>query len=137
MAYLPGVPDVGPKPVSTVPTTVGKSSGISAVAHSVGKPGRTQDLGSIVGRPGAGSSTITGGDAAMHSIGHYGKTPPAGMGGSGNGVDPTAHAGAKIIRGGSGGLGRHVRQGGLGPGKLSAPGQSDQNYSQMNNQDTE
>jgi hypothetical protein len=126
MAYLPGVPDTG------------SSGGIAAVARSVGKPGRTQHLGSVVGRRGAGMSSIGGGDPGLHSVNHYGKTaPPLLGGGLTGGVNPTAHAGVKMIRGGSGGIRSNVREGGLGPGKMSTPGPSFQNYSIANNQDVE
>jgi hypothetical protein len=43
MAYIPGVPDMGPSPVSPIAgsskTPIGAPKGISAIAHSVGKPG--------------------------------------------------------------------------------------------------
>lgn len=126
MSYLPGVPDMGPKPVSpTVPgganTTVGKPSGIAQVANSVGKPGNTQHLGSVVGRTGKGMTSVGGGDPLAHSVSQYGKT--------GAGTNPTAHGGAKQIRGLSGTMRQGVRSGGLGPERLGMPGPSDTNYS--------
>lgn len=144
MSYLPGVPDMGPAPVSpTIKTPsslgVGRPHGIAAVAHTVGKPGRTQDLGSVVGRTGKGISTLTGGDPLAHSMNHYGKAaPPALLGGSQmtGGVDPTEHAGVKQVRGGSGGIRANPRTGGIGPGKMSTPGPSNTNYS-MNSSDVE
>lgn len=60
MALLPGVPNVGPAPVSPM-------------AHSAGKPGKTEHLGSVVGRTGKGLTNIGGGDSALHSLNHYGK----------------------------------------------------------------
>lgn len=145
MAYLPGVPNVGPAPVS--PTVkiapsigVGRPHGIAAVAASVGKPGNTEHLGSVVGRTGKGISNLGGGDSALHSLNNYGKTPkaPALLGGSqgAGGIDPTAHMGTKMIRGGSGTMKRNIRSGGLGPGFAGAPGPSDTNYS-MQSEDTE
>lgn len=143
MSLLPGVPNMGPAPVSPTMkmpsiTSVGKSSGIAAVAGSVGKPGNTEHLGSVVGRTGKGISNLGGGSSLAHSMNAYGKKPPALLGGTqmAGGVDPTAHAGAKMIRGGSGGMRSHIRQGGLGPGSMGAPGPSDTNYS-MNSGDTE
>lgn len=118
MAYLPGVPDMSPAPVSTSAVEPGQVAGGN-------KNVRTQHLGSVVGQRGAGMSTITGGNAALHSLGHYGKNPPGWMGG-----DQT------MVRDSSGGVRRHVRQGGLGPGKMSAAGPSDTDYS-MNSSDTE
>lgn len=148
MAYLPGVPDGGPAPVSpTAPggakTSLGKPGGISAVAHSVGKPGNTEHLGSIIGRPGKGMTSVGGGDPLAHSLNHYGKPPanPAAasklLGGQqmDGGTVPTAHAGAKIIRGESGQMRQHVRTGGLGAGKMGMPGPSDQDTNST--QDTE
>lgn len=118
MSYLPGVPDMGPAPVSPTPTGGAKSSlgapkGISAIAHSVGKPGRTQNFGSVVGRTGKGISALGGGDQTAHSMNHYGKKAPALLGGSqmSGGVDPTAHAGSKVVRGGN--MRSHLRTGGL------------------------
>lgn len=84
MAYLPGVPDVGPAPVS--PTGGGKAL-------------KTEQLGSVVGRTGKGLTTVGGGDSAAHSLNHYGK--------------PTIHGGA---------IGRNIKKGGLGPGKMGMPG---------------
>lgn len=117
---------------------MGQPTAIAATAQSVGKPGRTQHLGSVVGRRGAGLSSIGGGDPGNHSVNHYGKNGPPMMGGQmTGGVNPTAHAGVKMIRGGSGGIRRNVREGGLGPGKMSTPGPSFQDYSLSNNQDLE
>jgi hypothetical protein len=74
-----------------------------------------------------------------HSLGHYGKNAPPLLGGSQNagGVDPTAHAGMKVIRGSSGGMRSHIREGGLGPGRMSTPGPSNQDYSMTTNPDME
>lgn len=58
MAYLPGVPDVGPAPVS--PPGGGKTIAV-------------QHLGSVVGRTGKGLTTVGGGDPIAHSLSHYGK----------------------------------------------------------------
>lgn len=120
MPLLPPNPDVVQSPTVGSPAgqaTRGAPSGIGAIAHEVGKPGATQHLGNITGRRGAGMSTLTGGDAAMHSMGHYGKDPPVLLGmPSAPGADPTMHAGAARIRGVGGGGGvRKARQGGLGP----------------------
>lgn len=114
------------------------NSGIAAIAHSVGKPGRTEHIGSIVGRRGAGLSTQTGGDPLAHSMGHYGKDGVPLLAGAPMpaSVDPTSHAGARMIRGGTGGMRSHIRQGGLGPGNMSTPGPSNTDYS-MNSSDTE
>jgi hypothetical protein len=144
MSYLPGVPDMGPAPVSPTISSpaklgVGKPKGISAVAHSVGKPGNTQHLGSVVGRTGKGITALGGGSPAAHAVNNYGKkSTPGLLGGQlmGAGKDPTAHAGATMIRGQSGAMRPHVRMGGLGPGKESTPGPSNTDYS-MNSGDTE
>lgn len=143
MSYLPGVPDMGPKPVNPTlsggaNTTVGKPNGVAAVANSVGKPGNTQHLGSVVGRTGKGMTSIGGGDPLAHGMSHYGKKAPALLGGqqTAGGVDPTAHAGSKQIRGLSGTMRHGVRAGGLGPGRMGTPGQSDTNYSNTS-EDTE
>jgi hypothetical protein len=144
MSYLPGVPDMGPAPVSpTIKTSaslgVGKPKGISAVAHSVGKPGNTQHLGTVVGRTGKGITALGGGSPSAHAQNNYGKVKTPGLLGGQSmspGTDPTAHAGAKMIRGQSGAMRSHVREGGLGPGKMSTPGPSNSDYS-MNSGDTE
>jgi hypothetical protein len=147
MSYLPGVPNMGPKPVSpTVSVTkagggVGHSGGIGGLARSVGKPGNTEHLGSVVGRTGKGLTAVGGGNQAMHSLNNYGKAAkaPALLGGSqtAGGVDPTQHAGVKQIRGsGLGQISSRVRQGGLGPGRASTPGPSDTDYSAQS-EDTE
>jgi len=125
MGYLPGAPDMV------------KPQGIAATAQSVGKPARTQQLGSVVGRRGAGLTSIGGGDPGMHSLNHYGKNGSPSLGPASSGVNPTAHAGVKMIRGGSGQMGSRIRQGGLGPGKMSTPGPSFQDYSLSNNEDVE
>jgi hypothetical protein len=138
MALLPGVPDMGPKPVSPTIAISGKSSlggpsGIAKVAQGAGKPGNTEHFGSVVGRTGKGISNLGGGSSLAHSQSQYAKTPGPGaiMGGEGAaGIDPTAHSGSKMIRGESGAMRSHIREGGLGPGPMSAPGQSDTNYSQ-------
>lgn len=142
MSLLPGVPNMGPAPASPTArtgnsTSVGKPSGIGAVAAGVGKPGRTEHLGSVVGRTGKGISTLTGGDPMAHMGNHYGKKAPALLGGTqmAGGVDPTAHPGANMIRGGAGVMRSHIREGGLGPGPMSTPGNST-DYS-MNNPDQE
>lgn len=145
MAYLPGVPDVGPAPVSPVvgggKTSLGAPGGISARAHAAGKPGNVEHLGNIMpqGRnprsdSGGGFSSVGGGNPGLHSLGHYGKKAPPLMGGDQitGGVDPTAHPGVTMIRGGLGNPSRHVREGGLGPGRMSTPGPDNTNYSQQN-----
>lgn len=131
MALLPGVPNVGPAPVSPTvkvgaKVSLGKpASGISAAAHSVGKPGNSEHFGSVVGRTGKGLTALGGGSSAAHSLNQYGKSSQLE-----GGVDPTQHAGVSQIRGGGmGKLNPHVRQGGLGPGKMSTPGPSDTDYS--------
>lgn len=144
MSYLPGVPDMRPAPVSPTikspaSVTKGAPKGISAIAHSVGKPGSTQHLGSVVGKSGKGLNGLGGGSPAAHAMNNYGKQKAPGLIGGqqmAGGVDPTAHKGAQMVRGGSGGMRSHVRMGGLGPGKMSTPGPSDSNYS-MNSGDTE
>lgn len=106
-------------------------TGIAKIAGSVGKPGRQQALGSPhMSAP----PTITGGNPVAGTLMHnYAKSPPAplasgssGMPGT-TGVDPTAHAGMSIIRGGKGGMKKNARSGGLGPGPMSTPG-GDNNY---------
>jgi hypothetical protein len=145
MGYLPGVPDMGPKPVSPTIASpskvgVGKPTGISATAHSVGKPGNTQHFGSVVGKTGKGISALGGGNPAAHAFNQYGKPGkgPGALGGAQitGGVDPTAHKGSMVVRGQSGAMRPHVRMGGLGPGKESTPGPSDTDYS-MQSGDTE
>lgn len=102
------------------------AGGIAGIAAKVGKPGRQQKLGnpSYPAR-----STITGGSPLAHSMNHFGKVPPPmpamlipsdGMGGAG--VDPTAHAGMSQVRGGSGGIKRNPRSGGIGPSKMGGVG---------------
>jgi hypothetical protein len=105
-------------------TPIGAPSGIAGLAHSVGKPGRTQNLGSLIGRRTAGLSANTGGNSAMQSLNHYGKGGAPMLDNTvAGGVDPTAHAGAKMVRGGS--MSPHIRSGGLGPNKISTPGPFD------------
>lgn len=110
---------MGPAPVSPVGaganTTVGKPTGINAIAHSVGKPSNTQHLGSIIGKPGKGSTSVGGGDPLMHGISQYAKTP--------GGMQPTQHPGASTIRGGK--IGSHIKKGGLGQGPMGMPGPND------------
>jgi hypothetical protein len=101
MAYLPSVPDTNPA----------SDTGIAGIARKVGKPGRMQRLGTVIGVPGAGSSTGTGGDPALHSLGHYGKEgSPLGVPLPGT-APPSSHSGSRLIQGGS--IGRHVKKGGL------------------------
>lgn len=130
---------MGPKPVGPTisggaKVSQGAPHGIAATAHSVGKPGNTEHLGSLIGRSGKGLTSAGGGDPTMHSINHYGKNPPALLGGApmAAGVNPTAHAGMTAIRGGS--MGKHVRKDGLGAGKMGMP--SPANY-QPTGADTE
>lgn len=136
MSYLPGVPDVGPAPVSP---TGGQGGGIrvspgSAKGHadkvfakSDGKGAKAEHLASPHAR-----STITGGDPLARLMGHYGKATPAplqAMGlGLGSGAQPTMHPGATLVRGGKGQMRTHIFQGGLGPGRMGQPGNST-NYS--------
>jgi hypothetical protein len=104
--------------------------GIAGIAHSVGKPGRKQ-------QPGFSAQRITGGDPTMHSLGQYGKNPPALLGAAPMpGSSPIAHAGMRMMQGSGGQQSRHIRYGGFGPGKMGAMGTSG-NYSMSNNQDTE
>ena len=135
---------MSPGPVASTiktPSTLGKGavSSISATAHQVGKPGRTQHLGNITSMSPHTTprSGIGGGNPSAHAAGHYGKNPPAGVGGAtgGNGIDPTAHGGVTMIRGGAGTMRQHIREGGLGPGPGSTPGTS-ADYS-MNSTDVE
>ena len=101
MAYLPSVPDMNPA----------SDTGIAGIARKTGKPGRVQRLGTIVGVPGAGSSTGTGGDPLMHSLGHYGKSgSPLGVSLPGS-TPPSSHKGSRLIQGGS--MGRNIKKGGL------------------------
>lgn len=139
MSYLPGVPNMGPAPIGPtikVPSSVsvGKPSGIAAVAHGAGKPGNTQQLGSVVGKTGKGLTGIGGGNQAAHALNHYGKAPPPGISGmtGGSTVKPISEAGAgtRMIKGSGGGIRPHIRQGALGPGRMGAAGPSDSNYSQ-------
>ena len=136
MSLLPGVPNMGPAPVSPTIKVAGKASlggpsGIAKTAQAVGKPGNTENFGSVVGRMGKGISAIGGGSSVAHSINHSGKNGPSfpgmeGMAGTG-GVQPTAHAGASMIRGTS--MSQHIRKGALGPGKQGAPGPNSPNNS--------
>lgn len=138
MAYLPGVPNVGPAPVSpTIKMSSaggkGSSGGIAAIAGRAGKPGNTEHFGSVVGRTGKGISNLGGGSSAAHSLSQYGKAAkaPALLGGQqgAGGVDPTQHLGVKQIRGGGlGTINPRVKQGGLGPGFAGSPGASNTNY---------
>ena len=146
MSLLPGVPNMGPAPVSPTIATPGKSamggpSGIAKIAQGVGKPGNTEHLGSIIGRTGKGMTSLGGGNSGAHSFSQYAKQPAAGalmggeLAGSSNGVNPTAHPGAKMIRGGGGGMRSHIRQGGLGAGDMGMP--APDNSSGMASGDTE
>lgn len=64
--------------------------------------------------------SITGSDPVTRSLGNYSKAPPAYM----PQPDPTvlSHAGSTIIRGGAGGVKKHPKMGGLGPGPMGAAG---------------
>ena len=136
MSLLPGVPNMGPAPVSPTIKMAGKASlggpsGIAKTAHAAGKPGNTENFGSVVGRMGKGISAIGGGNALAHSINHYGKGGPQvpgmqGLDGSA-GIQPTAHAGASMIRGTK--MGSHIKRGALGPGPQGAPGANQPNNS--------
>lgn len=86
-----------------------------------GKAKRTEHIDTVVGRRGAGLTSVGGGDPGMHSLNHYGKRGSPLMN----------------IRGGMGQMGKRVKYGGLGPGKLSQPGPSNTNYSLQQNEDTE
>ena len=121
MSLLPGVPNMGPAPVSPTIKVAGKASlggptGIAKTAQTAGKPGNTENLGSLIGRMGKGLTSAGGGNPAAHSISQYGK----GISGIAGGTDPTAHAGAKLIRGTA--AGPHVKRGGLGSGPQGMPG---------------
>ncbi len=140
MAYLPGVPNAGPAPVAPTfkgPTSSsgrGAPSGVAAIAQKVGKPGNTQHLGSVVGKTGAGLTGIGGGNQGAHGQGHYGKVAPPGLSGMTGGTPPkpvSEHGGTGMIKGSAGGIRTHVREGGLGPGRMSAPGPSNTNFSQQ------
>jgi hypothetical protein len=136
MSLLPGVPNMSPAPVSPTIKIAGKAnlgapSGIAKVAQSAGKPGNTENFGSVVGRMGKGISNLGGGSQVAHSINHYGKSGPAfpgmqGLAGT-SGVQPTMHAGAKLIRGTS--MGKHIKKGGLGSGPQGMPGGNSPNDS--------
>jgi len=146
MALLGGLPGMGsafsgggPSIAAPGKMGIGKHSGIAQHAtNNVGKPGRTENFGithTSVGHVKAPSASITGGDPGMHSLNRYGKggggglLAPAAGGAAPGGVDPTAHAGAKMIRGGAGTMRTHLREGGLGPGTMGAPGPDLTNYS--------
>lgn len=131
MAYLPGAPGFSPRPAApaVASTRVGKGAqtGIAKTAAGVGKPGREEHLGNLhASGYRAPRSRITGGDPGMHAMGNYSKAAGAG------GVSPTDHPGSKMIRGQSGTMRSHIREGGLGPGPMGTPGPSDTNYSQTN-----
>lgn len=100
-------------------------SGIAKIAGSVGKPGRQSTTTRGV------TPAITGGNPASAMLNHYGKHPPALLGGDGmpgtTGVDPTQHPGASQIRGSKGGMKKNPREGGLGPGPQATAG-GDNNY---------
>ncbi len=144
MALLPGVPNVGPAPVQVAPHSssavgIGKQTGIAKIAAGAGKPHNTQHLGNLTSpSPRATPRTsLTPGNPGARKLGQYGKAPGLVGGGQGDGdTDVTQHPGAKMVRGGMGGIKPHVREGGLGPGKMSTPGPSNTDYS-MQNMDTE
>lgn len=142
MSYLPGVPDDSPAPVSPVVGAAKIGAGhvthIAAVAHAAGKPGRVEYRKTVVGHPGKGSSHVGGGKPIAHMMNHYGKKGPEMMGADmPTAVDPTQHPGVRMMRGSAAGrVEEHVRQGGLGPGRMSTPGKSG-NYSQTGNGDSE
>jgi hypothetical protein len=116
---------IPPMPSGTPPG----AGGMPGMGGGGGKNAVAQNLGS----PHSGlKSTLTKGDPMSRMMGHYGKghsfsqTPPVGgdptMGG------PTKAPSIAAIRGGQGGMKANVRQGGLGPGKMSTPGTA-QDYS--------
>lgn len=125
MSLLPGVPNMGPKPVmpSISPGIHGNTGAAGKTfAHADPKGARAQSLGSPYTGPRA---TVDRGDPLTRMMGHYGKTPPAGMAGmagSAPPIDPTAHAGSKMVRGSGGGMRPHIRQGGLGPKPVNSMG---------------
>lgn len=147
MAYLPGMPGAGAH-IAAPATTIGKpargsmgSTGIARTASGVGKPGSTEHLGNITGPAGrAPKVAVSGGNTGNHQLGQYGKAPTVGaisaVPGMAAGTSPTAHAGAAMIRGGSGAMRSHIREGGLGPGTDSSAGPSNTDYS-MNSADQE
>jgi hypothetical protein len=79
----------------------------------IGKPGKMQRL-TFPGQ----KNTITPGDTLSRSMGQYGKghsllgAQPAAN------AAPVSHAGMNEIRGGSGGIKKRPRQGGIGPGPM-------------------
>ena len=111
---------ITPIPMPTVRAMAGTGppgAGGAPPVPSLGKAAKSQDLGG----PHSGvMSTLAGGEPLSRMMGHYKK------GHSFN---------AAPVRGGGGGVKPNPRQGGLGPGKLSAPG-SAADYS-MSNPDTE
>ena len=106
LMHGPGAPLAAPKP--QVP---GKGFGAALGGGTGGKGSSQQNLIS----PHAGiPSTLAGGDPLARSMGHYGKS--------------SKNPSLSQIRGGQGGMKKVPRTGGLGPGKMSAPG-TDQDYS--------
>jgi len=133
-----GFPSGGPSISTPGKMGIGKHSGVAQHATTnVGKPGRTENFGithTSIGHMQAPKASITGGDPGMHSLNRYGKSggsllAPAAGGGPTGGVQPTAHPGVGMIRGGAGVMKSHLREGGLGPGTMGAPGPDLTNYS--------
>jgi hypothetical protein len=69
-------------------------------------------------------STITKGDPMSRLMGQYGKGHSLMGGGGAMGGPSRAPSGLGQLRGGGGVMKRNIRQGGLGPGKMSTPGGS-------------
>lgn len=124
MALLPGLPTAGGAGPTLPNPARGHtgSTGIAKLAHAAGKPGHTQHMGSLVGGM-TPKSAINGAPTGAY-VNNYTK---------GSAV-PATHPGSSEIRGTQ--MGSHIRQGGLGPGKIAAAGPSDTDYS-MSNPDQE
>jgi hypothetical protein len=96
------------------------------------KPGVPEQLFGGLKAPGKGGASqtlapgqkdsITGADPLARMMGHYGKTPPAYLGPSPTPVSPSAHPAMNEIRGQSGGIKKHPKEGGIGPGPEGAVG---------------
>jgi hypothetical protein len=113
---IKAVGPIGPVPAApAAPVASTYPSAMPGGQPAVGKGSKQQDLIS----PHSGvMSTLAAGEPLSRMMNHYGK-----------GKSMAAPTG---IRGAGGGLNKgHVRQGGLGPGRMSAPGSS-ADYSMTN-----
>ena len=66
--------------------------------------------------------SITGSPPLARMMGHYGKNPPSYLADAGPTPSPTGHPAMSEVRGGSGGIKAHPKEGGIGPGPMGATG---------------